>query len=76
MCHDEDQTPAPRLSDRRRVYVAENTPDDVAEWLLPALDRFANGEDAEVESSAAEAPEKNSGVGEERSDRIVQKRVT
>ena len=34
-----------RAADTRHVYTAENTPDDVAAWLLPALDRFADGED-------------------------------
>ncbi|WP_413993378.1 type II toxin-antitoxin system Phd/YefM family antitoxin [Labrys okinawensis] len=29
----------------RRVFTVENTPEEVAEWLLPALDRFADGED-------------------------------
>ena len=30
--------------DSRRVHTAAETPDDVAEWLVPALDRFASGE--------------------------------
>jgi PHD/YefM family antitoxin component YafN of YafNO toxin-antitoxin module len=28
----------------RRVYKTSETPDDVAEWLLPALEAFARGE--------------------------------
>jgi len=31
-----------RGHDSRRVLDASETPDDVAEWLLPALERFAS----------------------------------
>lgn len=33
------------IGETRRVHTAAETPDDVAAWLLPALDRFAAGED-------------------------------
>ena len=35
--------------DSRRVHTAAETPDEVAGWLVPALDRFARGEDASDE---------------------------
>jgi PHD/YefM family antitoxin component YafN of YafNO toxin-antitoxin module len=33
-----------RSKDPRRVYRAEDTPDEIAEWLLPALDKIASGD--------------------------------
>jgi prevent-host-death family protein len=33
-----------RSLDPRRAYRVEETPDDVAEWLLPALDKIARGD--------------------------------
>ena len=30
--------------DPRRVYKTEETPDEILEWLLPALEAFAHGE--------------------------------
>ena len=46
MSYEDFQAMTARLADGRRVYSADDTPEDVAEWLLPALDRFAEGEDA------------------------------
>ena len=33
-----------RDRDPQRAYSADNTPQDVAEWLLPALDKIASGD--------------------------------
>ncbi len=38
-----------RSKDTRRVYRVEDTPDDVAEWLLPGLDKIARGLTSELE---------------------------
>ena len=46
MSYEGFQVMSARLADSRRVYSADDTPDDVAEWLVPPLDRFAEGEDA------------------------------
>jgi prevent-host-death family protein len=45
MSYDDFKAMTAQLADRRRAYAAENTPENVTEWLLPALDRFARGED-------------------------------
>ena len=33
-----------RSKDTRRAYRVEDTPDEIAEWLLPDLDKIANGD--------------------------------
>ena len=33
-----------RALDPRRAYRVEETPDDVAEWLLPGLEKMASGD--------------------------------
>lgn len=47
MSYEDFQRMNSRVPETRRAYTAENTPEEVAAWLLPALDRFAAGEEAE-----------------------------
>ena len=45
MSYEDFKAMTARIMDGRRVFDARDTPDDVAQWLLPALDKFAEGGD-------------------------------
>jgi len=45
MSYEQYQKLTTPVADTRRVYGVDEIPDDVADWLLPSLDRFADGED-------------------------------
>jgi hypothetical protein len=42
-----------RSKDPRRVYWTDETPDEIAEWLLPQLEAFAVGKGYDDEETAA-----------------------
>ena len=45
MTHDQYRALTAKAGEVRRVFRAENTPDDVADWLLPGLDELATAQD-------------------------------